>query len=60
MGQIQMGAGDDESGWQGAWRFPVLVERRCAPTGTLRAANEGGLIRPDFRAYFVGTAYRGF
>jgi hypothetical protein len=22
--------------------------------------NGGGLIRPDFRAYFAGTAYRGF
>jgi hypothetical protein len=27
---------------------------------TLRAANGGGLIGPDFRAYFAGTAYRGF
>jgi len=61
MGQIQTGAGDGGSGWRGDMaRFPVLVERRRAPTGTLRAANGGGLIRPDFRAYFAGTAYRGF
>jgi hypothetical protein len=59
MGQIQTGAADGGSGWRGDMAFPC-AERRRAPTGTLRAADGGGLIRPDFRAYFAGTAYRGF
>jgi hypothetical protein len=61
MGQIQIGAVDDGSGWNEGMAFPYAVEsRRVRPRDLGRAANGGGLIGPDFRAYFAGTAYCGF
>jgi len=48
MGQIQIGAGDDGSGWNGGMAFPYAVEGRRAPTRTLKGSQRRRPNRPGF------------
>jgi hypothetical protein len=42
------------------WRRDDLCEGASVLNGRLESGQRGGLLGLDFRAYFAGTAYRGF